>query len=74
MDERQLFPHDDQDDSELFERLQEHVLEKYPNPERIGCIDHTSLETWVYAPEKLESFRSEISARPEVCGVYTRAD
>ena len=54
MDERQLFPQDDQDDSELFERLQEHVLEKYPNPERIGCIDHVTLETWVYAPEKLD--------------------
>ena len=54
MDERQLFPQDDQDDSALFERLQEHVLEKYPNPERIGCIDHATLETWVYAPEKLD--------------------
>ena len=47
VDERQLFPQDDQDDSELFEKLQEHVREKYPNPERIGCIDKTTLETWV---------------------------
>jgi hypothetical protein len=54
VDERQLFPQDDQDDSELFEKLQEHVLEKYPNPERIGCIDHATLETWVYTPEKLD--------------------
>ena len=54
MDERQLFPQDDQDDSELFEKLQEHVLEKYPNPERIGCFEHATLETWVYAPEKLD--------------------
>jgi hypothetical protein len=53
VDERQLFPQDDQDDSELFEKLQEHILENYPNPNRIGCIDHASLETWVYAPEKL---------------------
>jgi hypothetical protein len=53
VDERQLFPQDDQDDSELFEKLQEHVLENYPNPNRVGCIDHATLETWVYAPEKL---------------------
>jgi hypothetical protein len=53
VDERQLFPQDDQDDSELFEELQKHILENYPNPNRIGCIDHATLETWVYAPEKL---------------------
>jgi hypothetical protein len=38
----------------LFEKLQEHVLEKYPNPERIGCIDHSTLKTWVYSPQKLD--------------------
>jgi hypothetical protein len=37
-----------------FEKLQEHVLEKYPNPERVGCIDHSTLKTWVYSPEKLD--------------------
>ena len=47
MDERQSFFEDD-DDTLLFEKLQEHVLEKYPNPERIGCIDHSTLKTWVY--------------------------
>jgi hypothetical protein len=53
VDERQLFPQD-QDDSELFEKLQEHVLEGYPNPERKGCIDHETLKTWVYSPQKLD--------------------
>ena len=53
MDERQSFFQDDYDDALLFEKLQEHVLEKYPNPERIGCIDHSTLKAWVYAPEKL---------------------
>ena len=53
MDERQSFFEDDDDDTLLFEKLQEHVLEKYPNPERIGCIDHSSLKTWVYSPQKL---------------------
>ena len=54
MDERQSFFEDDDDDTLLFEKLQEHVLEKYPNPERIGCIDHSTLKTWVYSPEKLD--------------------
>ena len=54
MDERQSFLKDDDDDTSLFEKLQEHVLEKYPNPERIGCIDHTTLKAWVYTPEKLD--------------------
>jgi hypothetical protein len=54
VDERQSFFEDDDDDTLLFEKLQEHVLEKYPNPERIGCIDHITLKTWVYAPQKLD--------------------
>ena len=54
MDERQSFFEDDDDDTLLFVKLQEHVLEKYPNPERIGCIDHSSLKTWVYSPQKLD--------------------
>ena len=54
MDERQSFFEDDDDDTLLFEKLQEHVLEKYPNPERIGCIDHSTLKTWVYSPQKLD--------------------
>ena len=54
MDERQSFFEDDDDDTLLFEKLQEHVLEKYPNPERIGCIDHSTLKTWVYTPQKLD--------------------
>jgi hypothetical protein len=54
VDERQPFFGDDRDDSRLFEKLQEHVLERYPNPERKGCIDHATLETWVYSPRKLD--------------------
>jgi hypothetical protein len=53
VDERQSFFKDDDDDTLLFEKLREHVLEKYPNPERIGCLDHSTLETLVYSPEKL---------------------
>jgi hypothetical protein len=54
VDERQSFFEDDDDDRLLFEKLQEHVLEKYPNPERIGCIDRATLKEWVYTPEKLD--------------------
>ncbi len=54
MDERHSFLQDDENDTLLFEKLQEHVLEKYPNPERVGCIDHATLETWVYSPRKLD--------------------
>lgn len=50
----QSYFQDDDDDALLFERLQEHVLEKYPNPGRKGCIDHSTLETWVCSPEKLD--------------------
>jgi hypothetical protein len=54
VNERQSFFEDDDDDTLLFEKLQEHVLEKYPNPERIGCIDNSTLKTWVYTPQKLD--------------------
>jgi hypothetical protein len=54
VDERRSFLRDDDDDTLLFKKLQEHVLEKYPNPARKGCIDHTTLETWVYDPQKLD--------------------
>lgn len=54
MDKYRTFFQDDEDDTLLFEKLQEHVLEKYPNPERIGCFDHSTLKAWVYTPEKLD--------------------
>jgi hypothetical protein len=51
--ERQAF-FDDDDDTLLFEKLQEHVLERFPNPDRIGCIEPATLSTWVYAPQELD--------------------
>jgi hypothetical protein len=54
VDEHQSFFEDDDDDTLLFEKLQEHVLEEHPNPERIGCIDHSTLKAWVFTPEKLD--------------------
>ena len=54
MDEHQSFLEDDDDDTLLFEKLQEHVLEAHPNPERIGCFDNATLKAWVLTPEKLD--------------------
>jgi hypothetical protein len=54
VEERQPHSQDDQNDTFLFEKLQEHVLENYPNPDRIGCLDHATLETWVFHPEQLD--------------------
>jgi hypothetical protein len=45
---------DDDNDTLLFEMLQEYVLTHYPNPERIGCLDAKTLEAFVYTPETLE--------------------
>lgn len=53
MDEHHPFSQENNDDTLLFEKLQEHILERYPNPGRIGCIDHSTLKTWVYSPQKL---------------------
>jgi hypothetical protein len=53
VNEHQPFLNDDEDDTLLFEKLQEHVLENHPNPERIGCLDRATLETWIRSPEKL---------------------
>jgi hypothetical protein len=48
------FIHDDDDDTILFERMREYVIENYPNPERIGCLDHETLAAFVESPGKLD--------------------
>lgn len=45
---------DDENDILLFDELQEDVLKNYPNPERIGCFDHSTLTTFVETPGKLD--------------------
>jgi hypothetical protein len=54
VDERQPFLQDDNDDTLLFQKLREHVLEKYPNPNRTGCFDRATLGVWARNPEKLD--------------------
>jgi hypothetical protein len=48
------FASDDEDDTLLFDKMQEYVLEHYPNPQRIGCLDHATLTTFVETPGKLD--------------------
>jgi hypothetical protein len=50
----QGFKLDDDNDTRLFDKLQEYVLEHYPNPQRIGCLGHDALFTFVEAPGKLD--------------------
>ncbi len=45
---------DDEDDTLLFDQLQQYVLSHYPNPDRIGCLDDATLASLVYAPESLD--------------------
>ncbi|MBB6144402.1 hypothetical protein HNQ77_002354 [Silvibacterium bohemicum] len=54
MGELQNFVRDDENDTLLFERLQEHVLEHYPNPDRVGCFDRATLITFVETPGRLD--------------------
>jgi hypothetical protein len=49
----QKFVVDDENDTLLFKRLQEHVLEHYPNPDRVGCFDRETLVKFVETPGKL---------------------
>lgn len=46
----QNFARDDENDTLLFERWEAHVIEKYPNPERVGCPSHEILESFVEKP------------------------
>ncbi len=54
MNERQSFSHNDENDTILFDTLQDYVLEHYPNPQRIGCLDRQTLEEFVSCPENLD--------------------
>jgi hypothetical protein len=50
----EAFMNNDEDDTLLFERIQDYVLEHCPNPQRIGCFDHATLSTFVMSPGKLD--------------------
>ena len=52
--ERQSYPNNDENDTLLFDTLQDYVLEHYPNPRRIGCLDRQTLEEFVSGPENLD--------------------
>lgn len=48
------FESDDKNDTHLFDEMQRYVLEQYPNPQRIGCLDHDTLVVFVEAPGTLD--------------------
>ncbi|MHB1935609.1 MAG: hypothetical protein ACYCOR_03400 [Acidobacteriaceae bacterium] len=54
MNDRQSFSNNDENDTLLFDTLQDYVLEHYPNPQRIGCLDRQTLEEFVSGPENLD--------------------
>lgn len=45
---------DDKNDSRLFERMQEYVIEHYPNPQRLNCLDRDVLRRLVENPEQID--------------------
>ena len=51
--EKQTLPLDDNNDTLLFEKLQEHILTHYPNPERKGCPDPAVLKSLIEAPSEV---------------------
>ena len=48
------FESDDKNDTHLFAEMQRYVLQHYPNPQRIGCLDHDALKLFVEAPARLD--------------------
>lgn len=50
MSSEKNFARDDENDTLLFERWEAHVIENYPNPERVGCPSHEVLESFVDKP------------------------
>ncbi len=54
VNERQSYPNNDENDTLLFDTLQDYVLEHYPNPRRIGCLDRQTLDEFVSGPENLD--------------------
>jgi len=49
----QDFLEDDDNDTALFERLQQQVLKNCPNPDRVGCPAHAILEAFIESPAGL---------------------
>jgi hypothetical protein len=72
--EHPSIPFDNEDDSLLFEKLQEHVLAHYPNPERKGCPDPAVLKSLIDNPSDVTLGGTQRSAHLQVRGMYAPAD
>ena len=44
----------DNNDTRLFDALETYILSHYPNPERVGCLEHDLLRRFVETPEQLD--------------------
>jgi hypothetical protein len=51
--EHQPLLNDDQNDTLLFEKLEEYILAHYPNPERVGCPSLEVLKRFSDAPREV---------------------
>lgn len=54
MNRDRTFIQDDDDDTILFEKMREYVIENYPNPKRVGCLNHETLKAFVESPGSLD--------------------
>ena len=52
--EHQSLLNDDQNDTLLFEKLEEYVLAHYPNPERVGCPSPEVLKRFSDTPREVK--------------------
>jgi hypothetical protein len=52
--EHQPLLNDDQNDTLLFEKLEEYILAHYPNPERVGCPSPEVLKRFSDAPRDVK--------------------
>lgn len=54
MNNFRILVNDDDNDSLLFERLQQNALENHPNPARIGCPGYAVLKAFVESPRTVD--------------------
>ena len=54
MDNLRKLVNDDENDTLLFDRMQEYVLRHCPNPERKECLDYLTLSAFVATPGRVD--------------------
>jgi len=49
-----ILPGDEDPDAELLRKIEQHVLDSYPNPNRVGCFSPEELKEIVHHPERFD--------------------